>query len=128
MSYALNKGIKIHYEIEGEGEPLVLQHGFIGTLDDWHDYGYAEEFKKDYKLILIDARGRGLSDKPHRVEDYHLQTMVSDLVAVLNDLGIEKAHYFGYSMGGANWFPSTPLCKEPLFCTNPWWSKLCHQR
>jgi pimeloyl-ACP methyl ester carboxylesterase len=51
-------------------------------------------------LILLDARGHGASDKPHRPEAYELIKRVEDIVAVLDDLDIAKAHYFGYSMGG----------------------------
>jgi len=56
--------------------------------------------KDDYQLILIDARGHGASDKPHDPEAYRTETMVADVVSVLNDLNIEKAHFLGYSMGG----------------------------
>jgi pimeloyl-ACP methyl ester carboxylesterase len=100
MPYADNKGIHIHYETEGKGPPLVLQHWSVTTLENWVDYGYVSALKNDYRLILLDARGHGASDKPHSPESYALDKRVGDIVAVLDDLGIEKAHYFGYSMGG----------------------------
>jgi pimeloyl-ACP methyl ester carboxylesterase len=44
---------------------LVLQHGFTDSLETWYDLGYVEALKPQYRLILIDARGHGASDKPH---------------------------------------------------------------
>ena len=59
MSYANNGGVRIHFEVEGEGPALVLQHGFTESVQDWYEAGYVEALKSDYRLILIDARGRG---------------------------------------------------------------------
>ena len=100
MPYADNAGVRIHYKTEGEGPPLVLQHGSLGSMEDWYDGGYVAALKDDYRLILLDARGHGGSDKPLTPEAYELERRVGDIVAVLDDLGIAKAHYFGYSMGG----------------------------
>ncbi len=99
MSYANNNGIKIHFEVEGQGPPLVLQHGFNASLETWRSYGYVKELKDGYTLILIDARGHGESDKPHDPAAYDFKPQVGDVVAVLDDLKIEKAHFWGYSMG-----------------------------
>ena len=100
MPYADNDGIKIYYEVEGVGPPLVLQHGFGAYLEAWYDVGYVAALKDDYQLIMIDARGHGKSDKPHDRESYHLTLRVGDVIAVLDDMKINKAHYCGYSMGG----------------------------
>ena len=100
MPYADNHGVRIHYELEGEGPPLVLLHGLSEDLEWWRDYGYVESLKKDYKLILIDARGHGASDKPHNPDAYKLELFVNDIVCVLGDLRIGKAHFLGFSMGG----------------------------
>jgi pimeloyl-ACP methyl ester carboxylesterase len=100
MPYVNNQGVKIHYEVEGQGPPLVLMTGLAGTLDDWRLFGYSQVLSKDYRLILIDPRGRGASDKPHDAAAYDLKLMVEDVVAILDDLKIKKAHYFGYSWGG----------------------------
>lgn len=100
MPYADNQGIRIHYQTEGEGPPLVLQHWSLATMDSWYDYGYVSALKNDYRLILLDARGHGASDKPHTPEAYELKKRVEDIVAVLDDLGIAQADFFGYSMGG----------------------------
>lgn len=100
MPYADNQGVRIHYEVEGNGPGLVLLHGLGSDLESWRDSGYVERLKKDYQLILIDARGHGLSDKPHDPEAYKLRILVNDVVGTLDDLGVDKAHFMGYSMGG----------------------------
>jgi pimeloyl-ACP methyl ester carboxylesterase len=100
MPYADNDGIRIHYEVEGKGPPLVLHHGFGCYLELWYDLGYVAALKDDYHLILLDARGHGQSDKPHNREAYELSLRVADVVAVLDDLKIGTAHFWGYSMGG----------------------------
>jgi pimeloyl-ACP methyl ester carboxylesterase len=100
MPYAVNRGVRIHYRIEGDGPPLVLQHGFTDSLETWYDLGYVEALKPQYRLILIDARGHGASDKPHEPDAYDRQRNVEDIAAVLDDLDIPRTHYFGYSMGG----------------------------
>jgi pimeloyl-ACP methyl ester carboxylesterase len=101
MPFANNNGVKINYEVEGQGPPLLLQHGFSGTLDAWRTNGVIQALSKNYKCIFLSARGRGLSDKPHDPKAYYFKNMVLDLAAVLDDAGIKKAHYLGYSMGGA---------------------------
>jgi pimeloyl-ACP methyl ester carboxylesterase len=100
MPYVDNKGVSIHYIVEGEGPPLVLLHGLAGSLEHWHMLGYVDALKHEYRLILIDARGHGASSKPHDPRAYRMALQVGDVVAVLDDLKVNNAHYFGYSMGG----------------------------
>ena len=100
MPYVDNAGVKIHYHVEGDGPPLVVQHGLTGSLKNWYAYGFVETFQKDYRLILVDARGHGQSSKPHDPKEYDLKLRVNDILAVMDDLGVDKAHYLGYSMGG----------------------------
>ncbi len=100
MPKVTNHGVGVHYETEGDGAPLVLQHGWSGSLEYWRDFGYTDALKKSYRLILIDARGHGKSDAPRREEDYDTEAMASDVLAVLDALKIERAHFLGYSMGG----------------------------
>ena len=100
MPYVNNQGVRIHYEVDGEGPPLVLQHGLGGNLGMWHETGHVKTLKDNYRLILIDARGHGASDKPHNSEAYKMELMVTDIVAVLDNINVNKAHFLGYSMGG----------------------------
>ena len=95
-----NKGISIHYRVEGNGPPLVLGHGFTDSSDIWYERGYVAALKPKYRLVLIDARGHGQSDKPHDPPSYTPEKFASDIVAVLDDLGMKTAAYWGYSMGG----------------------------
>ena len=88
--------INIYYEIYGKGEPLVfidgrnMCHGFL--------YKHVPVFAKEYKVISFDNRGVGKSDKPD--VPYSLEMMANDLAGLLDVIGIEKAHFMGYSMGG----------------------------
>jgi pimeloyl-ACP methyl ester carboxylesterase len=100
MPYATNQGVRIHYRVEGEGPPLVLQHGYTWNMEGWSRSGYVETLKSHYQLVLLDARGHGASEKPHDPTAYHLPLKVGDVVAVLDALKIRAAHFWGYSMGG----------------------------
>ncbi len=101
MPYINNNGVRIHYEVEGNttGQPLLMQHGFAATRWTWRDFGYARELGKDYQLILVDARGHGESDKPHDPSSYRPEVVARDYITILDNMGIEKTHYIGYSMG-----------------------------
>jgi pimeloyl-ACP methyl ester carboxylesterase len=101
VPYVTREGIRIHYEVEGDGEPFVLQHGFSNNLELWRLCGYVEALRDAYRCILIDLRGHGLSDKPRDASGYGVLKSAGDVVAVLDDLGVDAAHYWGYSMGGA---------------------------
>src|SRR5258705_11830015 len=93
MPYADNGNVRIHYQVEGEGPALVLQHGFTESVMDWYETDYVEALRPDYRLILIDARGHGASDKPHDPDAYVLNRRVADVVAVLDALDIAKKDF-----------------------------------
>ncbi len=99
MPYANSNGVRIYYEVEGQGPPLVLAHGGMGNIGWWRRYGYVDALRNDLQLVLFDLRGHGQSDKPHGESAYGVH-MVHDVITVLDDLGIGEAHYWGYS-GGA---------------------------
>jgi pimeloyl-ACP methyl ester carboxylesterase len=100
VPYAINNGIRIYYEIEGNGPPLVLAHGFTGSIENWKRYGHVAGLKGAYRLILVDARGHGKSDKPTAAEDYRRDIRARDITSVLEFVGIDRAHFVGFSMGG----------------------------
>ncbi len=100
MPYVTNDALRIHYQVEARGEPLVLFHGLTGSGERWRDTGYTDELGKTYRLILIDARGHGQSDKPHDPAAYRRRCQAADVVAVLDDMGIDTARFWGHSMGG----------------------------
>jgi pimeloyl-ACP methyl ester carboxylesterase len=112
MPYANNGSVRIHYQVEGKGPALVLQHGFTESVVDWYESGYVEALRPDYRLILIDARGHGASDKPHDPDAYVLNRRVADVVAVLDALDIAKTLFWGYSMGGWIGFGIAKYAKE----------------
>jgi pimeloyl-ACP methyl ester carboxylesterase len=102
MTYLVNPsdGVRIAFDIEGTGPPLVLFHGSVSSSAMWRHTGYVDALKDRFRLILIDARGHGKSDRPRDQRSYQMRCFVSDVIAVLDTLGIEQAHYFGYSFGG----------------------------
>ncbi len=57
MAYAINRGVRIHYQVEGDGAPLVLQHGLFWSVESWSRVGYVDALKPYYRLIMIDAEG-----------------------------------------------------------------------
>ena len=99
MPFFNNDGIKIYYEVEGEGPPVILIHGFAASLEgNWKQANWVNVLKENYKLILLDCRGHGKSDKPLDPAQYGAH-MTDDIVKLLDHLSIEKANFFGYSMG-----------------------------
>ena len=101
MPFAINDGIKIYYEVEGQGQQsIVLVHGLTGDTSYWRGYGYVAQLKEMFTVILIDARGHGKSDKPHEVAAYNHDLMIKDVLAVMDAENITQTHYWGYSMGG----------------------------
>ncbi|MGD9879423.1 alpha/beta fold hydrolase [Reyranella sp.] len=100
MARVSNKGVSIHYRVEGDGPPVVLGHGITSSSDVWYEHGFVAALKPRYRLILIDSRGHGQSDKPHDPQSYTTETCASDIVAILDDLGLKTATYWGYSQGG----------------------------
>ena len=98
--YFDSSGVKIRYIDVGQGEPVVLIHAFGATLDlNWRRPGVVAALSKDYRVIAFDCRGHGQSDKPHDPASYGAH-MAGDVVNLLDQLKISKAHLVGYSMGG----------------------------
>jgi pimeloyl-ACP methyl ester carboxylesterase len=99
MPFLDNDGIKIYYEVEGEGPPVIMIHGWAANLEgNWKQANWVEVLKDNYKVILLDCRGHGRSDKPLDPAQYGAH-MTDDIVKLLGHLSIEKANFFGYSMG-----------------------------
>lgn len=96
MPFANNQGIQIYYETVGQGNPLILIMGLGGTGDAWKLQ--VVEFSKKYKVITLDNRGAGKSDKPDT--PYDMKQFASDVAAVMDAEKIEKAAVIGLSMGG----------------------------
>ena len=112
MPYVQSDGAKIHYRAEGDGDPVVLLHGFSDSLEDWYEAGYVAALRDEFKLILLDSRGHGLSDKPHSPEAYAMSRRVADVLAVIDELDVADAHLWGYSMGGRICFSMAETAPE----------------
>src|SRR5262245_42516828 len=94
-----SNGVRIRYVEQGSGPPVVLLHGFSGSLDTgWVETGVLPTLATDYRVIAFDSRGHGQSDKPHDPKSYGLQ-MGQDVVRLLDHLHITWAHIVGHSMG-----------------------------
>ena len=93
--------LNINFEIEGQGSPLVLLHGFGDQIASWRDAGYVKPLvAAGHRLIMIDQRGHGASGHPHDKASYVPERRAGDVIAVLDVLGIEQVDILGYSMGG----------------------------
>lgn len=97
-----SNGAKIHFVDAGVpgGEPVVLVHGFTTNIAmQWRITGVLDTLTPDYRVIAMDCRGHGQSDKPHSPDGYGM-AMADDVVRLMDHLGIKRAHLVGYSMGG----------------------------
>lgn len=98
-----SNGVKIRYVTEGKGEAVVLIHGWMADSSMW-GRDWAGNTKLDtkgadgFRVIALDCRGHGKSDKPHDAAKYGPE-MAADVVRLLDHLKIEKAHLVGYSSG-----------------------------
>lgn len=92
-------GTRIAYDISGAGEAIVLLHGGLHTRKHWHNAGYVERLKNDFKVITIDIRGNGESDKPSDSSYYTTKKHCEDILAVAAECGIKSFTAWGYSYG-----------------------------
>lgn len=103
FSFFQHDGLNIAFFDEGDpaGAPVLLIHGFASSaLVNWAHPGWLKTLgDAGYRVIALDNRGHGKSDKPHDPALYHPQAMAADAIALLDHLGISEAHVMGYSMG-----------------------------
>jgi len=113
-------GVAVSYQIRGRGEPLVL---LAGQANDHHWWdGVRDDFEDRHTTVTLDYRGTGDSDKPD--VPYTTRGFAADVVAVLDDLGADRAHVYGTSMGGrvAQWLAADHPHRVGsliLGCTSP---------
>lgn len=96
-----NSDVEIAYLDEGEGDPILLVHGFASTKNvNWVYPTWVSELKKNgRRVIALDNRGHGDSTKLYDPEAYHIGTMAGDVSALMDHLGIARADIMGYSLG-----------------------------
>jgi pimeloyl-ACP methyl ester carboxylesterase len=111
-----SNGVKIRYTVQGEGEPVVLVHGFTASAEaNWGEPGIIADLAKDFRVIAIDARGHGKSGKPHDPAAYGVN-MMEDVIRLMDHLGILKAHIAGYSMGGGITLQAVTAYPDRFYC------------
>ena len=99
MPFAVHRGHRIHYTVEGEGPPVVLQHGLLMDAGAWRQAGFVDALADRYRVVCVDSLGHGSSDKPSDAHCYRQDQRAGDIVAVIDDLGCARAHLVGHSMG-----------------------------
>lgn len=87
--------VNYHVEVRGEGEALVLLHGFTGSGASWADC-----FVRDLRVVTVDLLGHGQTDAPSDADRYRMEYAARDLIAIFDYLKLGKVYLLGYSMGG----------------------------
>lgn len=90
--------IKYNVDVSGNGEPLLLLHGFTGDHTNWTTV--KTFFEEKYQVFSIDLLGHGLTNIPTSIERYEIRKAARDIAFILKEFEIEKVHLLGYSMGG----------------------------
>jgi 2-succinyl-6-hydroxy-2,4-cyclohexadiene-1-carboxylate synthase len=98
MSIVRASGIDFHVEDYGSGSPLVLLHGFTGSAASWSPI--IDELATRHRIIAIDIIGHGASAAPEDPSHYAFEQALRDLTEITAQLGIARAAWLGYSMGG----------------------------
>jgi pimeloyl-ACP methyl ester carboxylesterase len=94
-------GVRIAYDVTGEGKPIVLIHGFASSREqNWRSTGWIDRLAAEgFSVASFDCRGHGKSDKPHDPAAYG-EHMIDDIIAVMDAAHAPVADVMGYSMGG----------------------------
>jgi pimeloyl-ACP methyl ester carboxylesterase len=97
-NFARNGDVLTAYHDEGQGDALLLLHGFTGSKLDFHDQ--LQWFTDRYRVLAPDNRGHGESSNLGRADAYTLDILVDDLAGYLDTLDVQQCHLLGHSMGG----------------------------
>lgn len=97
MPHVTNDALKLHYETEGAGPPVLFMHGYTSTIALWRDQ--VPVFSANYRLIRMDLRGHGESEGTG-MDGYTFAALAGDALAVLDQEGVGRAVIVGHSMGG----------------------------
>ncbi len=92
-------GLRVHYLDAGSGDAVVLIHGFTHSAERWRQTGLFDRLASRHRVVALDCRGHGLSDKPHDPARY--ADMYEDVIRILDREGLDRVHIVGYSMGAA---------------------------
>ncbi|QWG47156.1 2-succinyl-6-hydroxy-2,4-cyclohexadiene-1-carboxylate synthase [Bacillus mycoides] len=105
------QGVSYEYEVAGSGEPLLLLHGFTGSMETWRSF--IPSWSEQFQVILVDLVGHGKTESPEDVTHYDIQNVALQMKELLDHLHIENAHVLGYSMGGR--LAITMACLYPQY-------------
>jgi pimeloyl-ACP methyl ester carboxylesterase len=97
--FETSDGVRLAYELEGSGPPLLLHLGAGCDSGLWRAAGYVEPLARSYTCVLFDHRGHGESDKPRGPAAYHLDRLTADVVELLDRLGLASVAFWAYSAG-----------------------------
>ena len=98
--FTTTDGIRISYEVSGEGKAVILLHGFMNTQENWKKGAlYHDLSTAGFKVITIDLRGNGKSDKPHQPSSYANDAEAKDVIQLISLLNIANYYVVGYSRG-----------------------------
>lgn len=93
-------GTKIHYDVIGAGKPVVLLHGFISTSESWKRTPVRQALvDAGFKVVTLDLRGNGQSDRPHEAGAYRNDAELKDVMGLMKHLNLTDYDVVGYSRG-----------------------------
>ncbi len=98
MSRVAVNGVTLNVTAEGSGPAVLALHGFTGSVATWRSF--TEAARGEFTVVAVDMLGHGASDAPDDPARYAMERCAEDLAAVLDHLGIRRAVWMGYSMGG----------------------------
>ncbi|QFY09491.1 alpha/beta fold hydrolase [Nonomuraea phyllanthi] len=113
---AHSNGFKISYGVSGNGPAVVLHPGMFQDGAHWTYSGYTAALTSAYTVITVDPLGLGGSDAPHQAEDYSLERRVDSVMAVLDEVGVERAAFWGYSLGAMTGYAVAAHAPGRLTC------------
>lgn len=99
MEHTTSRGHRIAFDVSGQGPAVLLQHGLFSRRGSWHANGFVDALARDLRVVTVDSLGHGDSDKPADPQAYQAAARADDLAAVLDAVGVRRAHVVGYSMG-----------------------------
>jgi pimeloyl-ACP methyl ester carboxylesterase len=111
----MSDGMRVHVLEAGQGPPVILLHGSSGdSQSNYVETGIFQALAERHRVIAMDFRGQGRSDRPTAPRWYASDAFPRDILEVMNQLGVRRAHFAGYSMGGEMLAPLLALAPERI--------------
>ena len=100
MSIVVSNKQRIHYELAGDKGPWMLLHTpHIIPMSAWKEGGYVKELEKDFRLVIVDPLGQGLSDTPKEASHYTISSRIRHILDILRELQADYTYFFGVGLG-----------------------------